>query len=116
MASAADFYAFRSEFVRSYAHTQFIQHLFLWACFGLFIARNPNTTPDKIVLDLKTGATTLLNARPNYRATEKAVAVSETLPVPFRLTYPCCTWLAALTPRATFAISWVRSTRRAASC
>lgn len=89
MASAADFYAFRSEFVRSYAHSQFIQHLFLLFSRGTVMCRTPNTTPDKLILDFRTGITTLLNVRPNYQPTEKACTVSDTLPVPFRLTYPC---------------------------
>lgn len=39
-------------------------------------------------MDLKTGGITLTDVRSNYTPTEKAFAVVDKAPVPFRLTYP----------------------------
>lgn len=39
-------------------------------------------------MDLKTGGITLTDVRSNYTPTEKAFAVVDKVPVPFRLTYP----------------------------
>ena len=88
MASSSDFYVFRSEFVRSFAYSQFIQRLFLWVRQLRVIRRTPNNDPESMTMDLKTGGVTLTDVRSNYTPTEKAFAVVDKVPVPFRVTYP----------------------------
>ena len=52
------------------------------------IRRTPNNDPESVIMDLKTGGVTLTDVRSNYTPTEKAFAVVDKVPVPFRLTYP----------------------------